>query len=158
MTSPSHSSGLRWALECNRLIFVSYFPILGSDSPAIIATKQRRLPRLQAILPLAEFLSVFAVSQVSALESKFRMKKIDVEQEGLWPTSEHVEKARRELHNRIMDDELGSLRREAVDGLMALLRVDRETFRTLWIQPLVAAGATLDMALACIAQSEFQPN
>jgi hypothetical protein len=86
------------------------------------------------------------------------MKKMDVEQEGLWPTPEQVEKARRELHKRIMDEELARLRREAVDGLMTLLKVDRESFRTLWIQPLVTAGATLDMALACIAQSEFQPN
>jgi hypothetical protein len=86
------------------------------------------------------------------------MKKMDVEQEGLWPTPEHVEKARRELHKRIMDEELGSLRQEAADGLMTLLKVDRESFHTLWIQPLVTAGATLDMALACIAQSEFQPN
>ena len=86
------------------------------------------------------------------------MKKMDVEQEDLWPTPEQVEKARREVHKRVMDEELASLRREAVDGLMALLKVDRESFRTLWIQPLVTAGATLDMALACIAQSEFQPN
>jgi len=87
------------------------------------------------------------------------MKKMELEQEGLWPTPEQVEKARRELHKRIMDEELEcSLRREAVDGLITLLKVDRESFRTLWIQPLVTAGATLDMALACIAQSQFQPN
>lgn len=86
------------------------------------------------------------------------MKKMDIEQEGLCLTLERLEKARRELHKRIMDEELRSVRREAVDGLMALLAVDRENFRTLWIQPLVTAGATLDMALACIAQSEFQPN
>lgn len=87
------------------------------------------------------------------------MKRIDIEQEDLWPTPEEVQKARRQLHKRIMDEELEcSLRREAVDGLVALLKIDRESFRTLWIQPLLTAGATLDMALACIAQCHFQPN
>ena len=87
------------------------------------------------------------------------MKKMDIEKKGLWPTSEEVEKARRELHKRLMDEEFEfSLRLEAVDGLIALLKIDPESFRTLWIQPLVNAGATVDMALACIAQSQFQPN
>jgi hypothetical protein len=86
------------------------------------------------------------------------MKKMDIEQEVLWPTAEQLEKAREELQKR-MDEELEcALRREAVDGLVALLKVDRESFRRLWIQPLITAGATLDMALACIAKSQFQPN
>lgn len=86
------------------------------------------------------------------------MKKMDEEKDGLWPTPEQLEKARTELHEQLMEEDLGSLRREAVNGLMTLLKVDLESFRTLWIRPLVTAGATFDMALACIAQSEFQPN
>jgi hypothetical protein len=87
------------------------------------------------------------------------MKKTDIEQDGLWPTPERLERARRELHKRIMSEEIeSSLRREAVDGLIALLKIDRERLRMLWIQPLLNAGATVDMALACIAQSEFRPN
>jgi len=86
------------------------------------------------------------------------MKKTDMEQDGLWPTPERLEKARRELHKRMSEEIVSSLRREAVDGLIALLKIDRERLRTLWIQPLLNAGATVDMALACIAQSHFQPN
>jgi hypothetical protein len=87
------------------------------------------------------------------------MKKMDIEQEVLWPTAEQVKKARRELRRRISDEEIeGGLRREAVDGLLTLLDIDRESFHRLWIQPLMSAGATFDMALACIAQSQFQPN
>jgi hypothetical protein len=87
------------------------------------------------------------------------MKKTCTEKEVLWPTAEQVEKAREELRKRIIDEELEcALRREAVDGLITLLNVDRESFRNLWIQPLMKAGATLDMALACIARSQFQPN
>jgi hypothetical protein len=85
------------------------------------------------------------------------MKKMDIEQEVL--CAEQLEKAREELRKRITDEEIEfALRREAVDGIIKLLRVDRETFRRLWIQPLMTAGLTLDMALCCIAKSQFQPN
>jgi hypothetical protein len=85
------------------------------------------------------------------------MKKMDAEQEVLW--AEQLEKAREEVRKRITDEEIEcALRREAVDVLIKLLRVDREIFHRLWIQPLMTAGATLDMALCCIAKSQFQPN
>lgn len=83
---------------------------------------------------------------------------MEIEREVLWPTAEQLGKARRELRKRIDEEIECELRREAVDGLITLLDVDRESFRRLWIQPLVTAGATLDMALASIAQSQFQPN
>lgn len=51
-----------------------------------------------------------------------------------------------------------ALRLEALDRLMTDLKIDPEEFRRLWIQPLLAAGTTLTVALACIAQSHFQPN
>ena len=123
-----------------------------------VAPKQRRLPSLKAILSLAEILFSIRGESTIRVGVEVRMKEMDVEKEGLWPTQEQVEKARGELHQRIMDEELCSLRREAVDGLMTLLRVDRESLRTLWIRPLVTAGATFDMALACIAESVFRPN
>lgn len=73
--------------------------------------------------------------------------------------SEQLEKAREELSRRLMREELEfALRVEAVDGLMTDLNVDPEDFRRSWIQPLLTAGATLAVALACIAQSHFQPN
>lgn len=86
------------------------------------------------------------------------MKKTDIEQGFLCPTAEQVEKAREELRNRITDEELECARHEAVNGLRIHLKVDPESFRRLWIRPLIEAGATMDVALACIAQSCFQPN
>jgi len=87
------------------------------------------------------------------------MKKMDIEQGVLWPTAEQVEKARAELRKRLQDEDLErALRRHAVNGLMKLLKVDRENFLKLWIEPLMTAGASLDIALSCIAQSQFQPN
>ena len=79
---------------------------------------------------------------------------MDIEQEALW--AEQVEK---ELRKRTTDEEIEcALRREAVDAIIKLVGVDRETFHRLWIQPLMAAGATLDTALCCIARSQFLPN
>jgi len=87
------------------------------------------------------------------------MKKMNKEQRFLWPTAEEVEKARKELQKRIMDEEVEcALRREAENGLIKLLRIDRGTLHKLWIQPLMTAGATMDEAFGCIAESEFQPN
>lgn len=87
------------------------------------------------------------------------MKKTDTQQGASWPSSEQLRKARKELRKRIMYEELESaLRLEAVDTLTRLLNVDRDTLDRLWIRPLLAAGATVDEALACVAQSHVQPN
>ena len=86
------------------------------------------------------------------------MKNLDKERESQWRT-EQLEKAREELKRRLIREELEcALRMEAVDRLMTDLKLDPEEFRRLWIQPLLTAGATLAIALACIAQSHFQPN
>ena len=86
------------------------------------------------------------------------MKKTDMKKRALWPTAEELEKARKKLQRRILDEELACARREAVNGLSIHLKVDPESFRRSWIRPLMEAGATLDMALTCIAKSCFQPN
>jgi hypothetical protein len=87
------------------------------------------------------------------------MKKTDTQQETLCASAEQLEKAREELRARTMYEELEStLRLEVVDGLMTRLKIDHETFRRLWIEPLLAVGATFDEALACIAESHIQPN
>jgi len=91
--------------------------------------------------------------------SKFRVKNLDKEPESHRRSSEQMEKAREELKRRLMREELEfALRLEAVDHLMTDLKVEPEDFRKLWIQPLLTAGATWSVALACIAQSHFQPN
>jgi hypothetical protein len=87
------------------------------------------------------------------------MKIIDLEQEVQWPSAKQLEKARKELRKRLLDEELErALQREAVDGLAKLLKVDRETLRRLWIRPLMKAGATLEIALSAIAKTQLQPN
>lgn len=87
------------------------------------------------------------------------MKKIYDDQETQWPSAGQVEQAREELRKALMQEELEcALRDEAVNRLMTDLKVDRKSFRALWIQPLMTAGATLDIALVSIAQSLFRPN
>jgi predicted RNA-binding Zn ribbon-like protein len=73
--------------------------------------------------------------------------------------AEQMDKLREELRRRIAREELESkLRLEALDQLLTALNVDVASFRTLWLLPLLAAGASFETALACIAQSHFQPN
>ena len=64
-----------------------------------------------------------------------------------------------EQRKRLLVDELEeALRLEAMDVLITALQVDAETLFRLWIRPLMAAGATMDVALTSIARSCFQPN
>jgi hypothetical protein len=77
----------------------------------------------------------------------------------LWPSPELLEKLREKLHERILREELEYLwRLEAMDRLITFSQVDPATFHRLWIEPLLAAGASLGVAIACIANSHFQPN
>jgi len=81
------------------------------------------------------------------------------DKKALWPNAEEVKNAREDLRLRLMHEELEcALQFEAVNRLITDLRVDTESFRKLWVQPLLTAGATLEVALVCIAQSHFQPN
>lgn len=87
------------------------------------------------------------------------MKELENDKETLWPSTEQVEKSREELWNRIDHEALEcALRLPPVGYLMRALNVDSASFRRFWLQPLLAAGATLDVALVCIAQSHFLPN
>jgi hypothetical protein len=73
------------------------------------------------------------------------MKKIDS-----WPDEQRKKMSIDELED--------ALRLEAMDVLLTALQVDAETLYRLWIRPLMAAGATMDVALVSIARSCFQPN
>jgi len=76
-----------------------------------------------------------------------------------WPDYEVMDHLRDKLRKKITLDELeASLRLEAMDALLTVLDVDAETLHRLWIQPLMAAGASMDVALMSIARSCFQPN
>jgi hypothetical protein len=87
------------------------------------------------------------------------MKKTDESQESLWPSPELVKRLREKLRDRISHEELeASWRLEALDRLIVLLQMEPTAFHRLWVQPLLAAGATTDVAIACIAASYFLPN
>jgi hypothetical protein len=73
--------------------------------------------------------------------------------------AEQMDTLREEVRRRIAREELEStLRLEAVDQILTALNVDTASFRTFWLLPLLAAGASLETALNCITQSHFQPN
>lgn len=87
------------------------------------------------------------------------MKRNDKDQDVLWPTQEHMEKLRKELDEKIVREEFEySWRLEALNRIISVLQVDPVTFHRLWIQPLLAAGVSLDVTIACVAQSIFLPN
>lgn len=87
------------------------------------------------------------------------MKKLSNNPEASWPSDELVEQLRHKLRKRIAREELESAYRlEALDHLIGVLQLEPPDFQRLWIEPLVAAGATMDVAIACIVASYFQPN
>ena len=87
------------------------------------------------------------------------MKKISNNPEARWPSDEMVERLREKLHNRIAREELESAwRLEALDRLISVLQLEPTAFQRLWVEPLMSAGATMDVAIASIIASYFQPN
>ena len=86
------------------------------------------------------------------------MKKVS-NPDASWPSNELVEQLRQKLQKRIAREELESAYRlEALDHLIGALQLEPMDFQRMWIEPLVAAGATMDVAIACIVASYFQPN
>jgi len=87
------------------------------------------------------------------------MKTTEESQEPQWPSAEQIKTLRKKLHDRI-DHEEGesSWRLEALDRLIVLLQMEPTAFHRLWVQPLLAAGATMEVAIACITASYFLPN
>jgi len=87
------------------------------------------------------------------------MKTTEEGQEPQWPSAEQVKRLREKLHDRIAHEELeSSWRLEALDRLIVLLQMEPTAFHRLWVQPLLAAGATTEVAIACITASYFLPN
>jgi hypothetical protein len=73
--------------------------------------------------------------------------------------TEQMEQLRRELRERISREELEySWQLEALDRIFAASQVDPATFHHIWIQPLLAAGLSLEAAVARIVDSCFHPN
>jgi hypothetical protein len=87
------------------------------------------------------------------------MKTTDESQEPLWPSTEQIDRLREKLHDRIAHEELeSSWRFEASDRLIVLLQMKPKDFHRLWVQPLLAAGATMEVAIASIKASYVLPN
>jgi len=87
------------------------------------------------------------------------VKKFGSNSEAPWPSEKMVEQLHEKLRHRIAREELESaFRLEALDRLITVLQLEPTSFQRLWVEPLIAAGATMDVAIASIVASYFQPN
>lgn len=86
------------------------------------------------------------------------MKIID--KKSLFPASdEQMEVLRKELRERISCEEFNSFERlDALEEIVRCSRMDSATFQRLWIRPLLAAGLSLQVAIARVVDSYCQPN
>jgi hypothetical protein len=71
-------------------------------------------------------------------------------------TAKEIEELRKELRASSRDEH--SWRLEALDRILVRAQVDPATFRQFWIQPLLAAGLSFEIAVARVVDSYFQPN
>jgi uncharacterized protein YoaH (UPF0181 family) len=87
------------------------------------------------------------------------MKTFDKEEEIISLSSKQLEQLRRELRDHISREELGhAWQLEALDRIFMLSQLNPPAFYRLWIQPLLAAGLSLEEAIAHIVASYFHPN
>jgi len=87
------------------------------------------------------------------------MKKNDRNREAFSLSSEQLEELRKELLGRISLEELEySWGLEALDRIFSVSQVDPVTFDQFWLKPLLAAGLSRKVAIACIADSCLWPN
>jgi hypothetical protein len=84
------------------------------------------------------------------------MKTTDNDMRPLWGDAEVMDELRKELHKRLSCEAVEYSWR--LKGLAALLQEDPVTLYVSWIQPLLAAGVALEVAIAGIAESHFLPN
>jgi hypothetical protein len=130
----------------------------------LVAHAQRRVS--QEGLPFSYSRAKFAVpvspatrSELAVKDFEETMKTTEEGQEPQWPSAEQVKRLREKLHDRIAHEELeSSWRLEALDRLIVLLQMEPTAFHRLWVQPLLAAGANMEVAIACITASYFLPN
>jgi hypothetical protein len=74
----------------------------------------------------------------------------------LWANAEQMENLRKALRKRLSHEELDNSWR--LDALTALLQVDPVTLHVCWIQPLLAEGVSMEVAITCVAESYLLPN
>jgi len=87
------------------------------------------------------------------------MKTINKENELISLSSKQMEQLRKELRGLISKDELGpAWQLEALDRIFTVSQTNPAAFHRIWIQPLLAAGLSLEAAITHIVASYFQPN
>jgi hypothetical protein len=87
------------------------------------------------------------------------MKTIKEEEELISLSSKQMEQLSKELRVRISREKLGyTWQLEALDRIFTVSQTNPKAFHRLWIEPLLAAGLSLEAALGHIIVSYFQPN
>ena len=87
------------------------------------------------------------------------MTAIDKDEEMILLSAKHMEQLRKELRERISREELGhAWQLEALDHIFTVSQTNPAAFHRIWIQPLLAAGLSLEAAITHIVASYFQPN
>lgn len=87
------------------------------------------------------------------------MKTIDRDEELDLLGPQQIERLRKELRERISGDERGhAWQLEALDRIFRVSEMNPRAFHRIWIQPLLAAGLSLEAAITHIVASYFQPN
>ena len=87
------------------------------------------------------------------------MTMLDKEEEIISLSSKQLEQLRKELREHISRQELGhAWQLEALDRIFMVSELHPAAFYRVWIQPLLAAGLSLEEAIAHIVASYFQPN
>lgn len=70
--------------------------------------------------------------------------------------NKEMDELRKELRESARQEH--SWRLEALDRILATAQANPTTFRRLWIQPLLAAGLSFEVAVARVVDSYLQPN
>lgn len=83
------------------------------------------------------------------------MKMIHERKRPLFSDKE-MEELRKALRESAREDH--SRRLEALDRILVKAQMDPATFRQFWIQPLLAAGLSFEVAVALVVDCYFRPN
>jgi len=87
------------------------------------------------------------------------MRMLDKEEEIISLSSKQLEQLRKELREHISREQVGhTWQLEALDRIFMVSQLNPAAFYRVWIQPLLAAGLSLEEAIAHIVASYFQPN
>src|SRR5215470_5455506 len=101
----------------------------------------------------------FAISLKQRNLGSERMKRNDKNGVAFPFSNEQLEELRNELLGRISLEELDcSWGLQALDRISSVSQVDPVTFDQFWLKPLLAAGISRKVAIACIADACLWPN